>query len=152
MRETQTMALKLLGEAPETLEEIAASIKANNGGEIYIPACPLMHGTGLFTAMAAMMNGGTIVTLGAASLDTDELWRTVERRGVTNMAIVGDAFAKPMLAALEAEPGKYDLSSLTTMISSGVMWSMEVKQAMLEHLPQTILMDKIGRASCRERV
>jgi len=82
--------------------------------------------------------------LGAASLDTDELWRTVERRGVTNMAIVGDAFAKPMLAALEAEPGKYDLSSLTTMISSGVMWSMEVKQAMLEHLPQTILMDSFG--------
>lgn len=144
LRETQTMALKLLGEAPETLEEIAASIKANNGGDIYIPACPLMHGTGLFTAMAAMMNGGTIVTLGAASLDTDELWRTVERRGVTNMAIVGDAFAKPMLAALEAEPGKYDLSSLTTIISSGVMWSMEVKQAMLEHLPQTILMDSFG--------
>jgi fatty-acyl-CoA synthase len=144
LRETQTMALKLLGEAPETLEEIGQFIQSNNGGDIYIPACPLMHGTGLFTAMAVMMNGGTIVTLQAPSLDSDELWQTVERRGVTNMAIVGDAFAKPMLAALEEAQGKYDVSSVATVISSGVMWSMEVKQALLEHIPQAMLMDSFG--------
>ena len=103
-----------------------------------------MHGTGLFTAMAAMMNGGTIVTLEAASLDSHELWRTVERRGVQNIAIVGDAFAKPMLAALEENAGAYDLSSLVSMISSGVMWSMEVKQAMLEYMPQVMLADSFG--------
>jgi acyl-CoA synthetase (AMP-forming)/AMP-acid ligase II len=94
--------------------------------------------------MAALTNGGTVVTLEAASLDSNELWRTVERRGVTNMAIVGDAFAKPMLAALEENPGQYDVSSVTSIISSGVMWSMEVKQAMLEHLPTTMLMDSFG--------
>jgi fatty-acyl-CoA synthase len=68
----------------------------------------------------------------------------VERRGVTNMAIVGDAFAKPMLAALEEAQGKYDVSSVATVISSGVMWSMEVKQALLEHIPQAMLMDSFG--------
>ena len=91
-----------------------------------------------------MMNGGTIVTLEAASLDSHELWRTVERRGVQNIAIVGDAFAKPMLAALEENAGAYDLSSLVSMISSGVMWSMEVKQAMLEYMPQVMLADSFG--------
>ncbi len=103
-----------------------------------------MHGTGLFTAMAAMMNGGTIVTLKAASLDSHELWETVERRRVSSMAIVGDAFAKPMLAALEENPGKYDVSSVVSIISSGVMWSMEVKQAMLDHIPQALLTDSFG--------
>ena len=45
------------------------------------------------------------------------------------MAIVGDAFAKPMLRALDAEPGRWDLSSLVAIISSGVMWSEASKQA-----------------------
>ncbi len=144
LRETQTMALRALGEAPETLEELCNKIAEESPGEVYIPACPLMHGTGLFTAMACMMNGGTIVTLESASLNADELWRTVEKRQVNNIAIVGDAFAKPMLAALEENPGHYDLSSLVSMISSGVMWSMEVKQAMLEHMPQAILADSFG--------
>lgn len=144
LRETQTMAMRALGEAPDTLDELAEKLKQQGPGDVYIPACPLMHGTGLFTAMAALTNGGTVVTLEAASLDSNELWRTVERRGVTNMAIVGDAFAKPMLAALEENPGQYDVSSVTSIISSGVMWSMEVKQAMLEHLPTTMLMDSFG--------
>ena len=69
LRETQTMALRALGDVPETLDELKAHLQTNGPGEVYIPACPLMHGTGLFTAMAAMMNGGTIVTLEAASLD-----------------------------------------------------------------------------------
>ena len=58
LRETQTMALRALGDVPETLDELKAHLQANGPGEVYIPACPLMHGTGLFTAMAAMMNGG----------------------------------------------------------------------------------------------
>lgn len=144
LRETQTMALRALGEVPETLDALAEKIAEESGGDVYIPACPLMHGTGLFTAMAAMMNGGTIVTLKAASLDSHELWETVERRRVSSLAIVGDAFAKPMLAALEENPGKYDVSSVVSIISSGVMWSMEVKQAMLDHIPQALLTDSFG--------
>ena len=62
------MALRALGDVPETLDELEAHLQTRLS-EVYIPACPLMHGTGLFTAMAAMMNGGTIVTLEAASLD-----------------------------------------------------------------------------------
>ena len=56
---------------------------------------------------------------GRAGLDAEELWSTIEARGANACAIVGDAFAKPMLRALEAEPGKWDLSSLQVMISSG---------------------------------
>ena len=36
------------------------------------------------------------------------------------------------------------MSSVATVISSGVMWSMEVKQALLEHIPQAMLMDSFG--------
>ncbi|MGC6534981.1 MAG: acyl-CoA synthetase, partial [Parvibaculales bacterium] len=145
LRETQTLALRALGAVPETMDEVIASLKEAGPGQVYIPACPLMHGTGLFTAMGVMVSGGTIVTLDAASLDPQELWATVERRKVEYMAIVGDAFAKPMLAELKNNPGRYDVSSMASIISSGVMWSMEVKQEMLDYLPdECMLADSFG--------
>ena len=144
LREAQTLTLRALGDVPETYDELVEFLKANGSGETFIPACPLMHGTGLFTAMNAFFMGGTVVTLEAPSLDPAELWATVERRKVNNMAIVGDAFAKPMLQELERNPGKYNLESLGGIISSGVMWSMEIKQGLIKHIPQVILADSFG--------
>jgi 3-oxocholest-4-en-26-oate---CoA ligase len=70
----------------------------------------------------------------------------VQRERVTQIAIVGDAFAKPMLRALEeadtrGEP--YDLSSLLLVVSSGVIWSAPVKQALIERHP-VIAYDSLG--------
>lgn len=90
------------------------------------------------------MAGACIVTLDSAAFDADELWRVVETHRVQAIAIVGDAFAKPMLKALEAAPGRYDTSSLISIVSSGVMWSREVKEAMVRHIPQVALMDSFG--------
>src|SRR5213079_2066495 len=60
------------------------------------------------------------------------------------IVIVGDAFAKPMLAVLEASPGKYDLASVMMISSSGVMWSHDTKQGLLRHIPQAVLFDSLG--------
>jgi fatty-acyl-CoA synthase len=60
------------------------------------------------------------------------------------LVIVGDAFAKPMLQALNERPGRYDLSSVVNIVSSGVMWSKEVKQGLLQHMPQVIMVDSFG--------
>jgi 3-oxocholest-4-en-26-oate---CoA ligase len=46
-----------------------------------------------------------------------------------------------MLRALEAQPGKWDISSLLVMVSSGVMWSEETKQGLLKHHPGMLLVD-----------
>ena len=99
------------------------------GADRACPACPLMHGTGCFTQLIILSGGGCSVTLEARNLDIDELLATIEREGVNTIAIVGDAFAKPMLRALDAAPGKYDISSLFMISSSGVMFSEESKQA-----------------------
>jgi 3-oxocholest-4-en-26-oate---CoA ligase len=106
-----------------------------------IPACPLMHGTGAFVAFIAMNLAGCIVTLTQRNYDPIELLETIEREKVNMIAIVGDAFAKPMLAALNENPGRFDLSSLFVMISSGVMWSEETKKGLLSHHPAMILQD-----------
>jgi len=136
---------RIYGAAPETWDQHRDFVNEVGQHGRQLPACPLMHGTGLFTALGAILNGGAIVTLETKSkFLPDELWVTVSRHGVTAMAIVGDAFAKPMLKVLEDAPGAYDLSSVASITSSGVMWSMEVKQSLLKHMPQVALMDSFG--------
>lgn len=112
-----------------------------------LPACPLMHGTGMWLgAMVPLLQGGTVVTISKLGLDPHLLWSEVERNKVSTLVIVGDAFARPMLEALndaQAADRGYDISSLKQITSSGVMWSREVKQGMLEHHDMTLL-DAMG--------
>ncbi|MEW4467321.1 acyl-CoA synthetase [Parasphingorhabdus sp. JC815] len=130
---------------PETMADHISSALETGRLARQIPACPLMHGTGFFTALGTMVNGGCVVTLqNNKSLDVEEIWTTVQNRGVTKMAIVGDAFAKPLLLELDENPEKYDVSSMQAIVSSGVMWSMEVKKGLIRHMPQVALMDSFG--------
>jgi acyl-CoA synthetase (AMP-forming)/AMP-acid ligase II len=113
-------------------------------GPSHVPCAPLMHGTGAFTSMAVLASGGSIVTLTGRHFDPVELLDTITRVGVRSLAIVGDAFAKPILAALDAEPDRWDISSLRVIISSGVMWSSATKDGLLRHNPKLILVDTLG--------
>lgn len=144
LREAQLAALRRLGEVPETLPALIEAIKEQGPGGCIIPACPLMHGTGLITALGNQMSGGCVVTLSHHSFSPEEMLIAIEKNKVNSAAIVGDAFAKPLLKVLDENPGKYDLSSMITIISSGVMWSTEVKQALLKHLPHAIMADSFG--------
>ena len=58
--------------------------------------------------------------------------------------IIPSARPKPILDALEADPNRYDLSSLIMITSSGVMWSQENKAGLLTHIPHVILFDSFG--------
>lgn len=144
LRETQLAAARRLGPVPETMEQLKAAIRMMGPGPRTLPACPLMHGTGLFMTISTIASGGCIITLPSASLDTEELWSAAERHKAATIVIVGDAFARPMLDALDAAPGKYDLSNMVSMVSSGVMWTQENKHGLLQHIPQVQLMDSFG--------
>jgi len=127
-----------------TAEDVRAELEANGPGMKLLPACPLMHGTGAFTAMECLSEGGRVVLLAGRQFDPVELLDTIERERVNCTVIVGDAFARPILAALDAEPGRWDLSSLIGVISSGVMWSEETKQGLLRHHAGMLLIDAFG--------
>jgi len=118
-----------------------------DGAPIALPACPLMHGTGMWLGgFITLVLGGTVVLTPRPGLDPDHIWGLVERHRVTDLVIVGDAFARPLLAALEtaAERGNpYDLTSMRQIISSGVMWSAENKQDLLKH-HNMALVDAMG--------
>lgn len=109
-----------------------------------VPACPLMHGTGLFNSFTTLSLGGSIATLTETRLSIPELLNTIEQKQVKSIFIVGDAFAKPILDAIDAEPARWDLSSLRVILSSGVMWGNATKQGLLGHYPKLILVDTYG--------
>ncbi len=138
-------------ELPTSVAEIAPMVAGlHDRGEstVSITGAPLMHGTGLWIgALMHHLAGGHVITLTSRSLDADELLAASQRHHVTHNTIVGDSFSKPIVRALDAaiERGEpYDTSALRMMTSSGVMWTTEVKEALIERIPLLILHDAMG--------
>lgn len=134
---------------PTSMEEIPAFLDAMDERPrlVSVPCPPLMHGTGMWVgAMPALMAAGTVVLLESRTFDPFELWQVAERERVTRIVVVGDAFARPMLRALEEmeEQGRsLDLASVDTIASSGAMWSSEVKEGLTARL-DAVMIDALG--------
>ena len=87
-----------------------------------------------------------MVLLSGRRFDAGELWRLVETERVTDVAIVGDSFARPMAEALEARDAAgdpVDLSSVRIISSSGITWSQATKAAFRAR-GQMVLLDMLG--------
>ena len=116
-----------------------------NSAVVAMSGPPLMHGTGCWLGlMFPHMLGGTSVLLENRGFKPEEVWSTVERDRISQIIIVGDAFAKPLLRALETEPDRWDTSSLKLMISSGAMFTTDVKRALIDHVPELAIADILG--------
>lgn len=149
----QTMKATYRGlkqEVPRSIDELLASVRAIHDAKRVtrqLAAAPLMHGTSGISALTTHMTGGAVLTLEGHSFSAHALFECVERHRATHLTIVGDAFSRPMLEALDeakqrGEP--WDLSSIFLILSSGVMWSAPVKQALLDYNPRMRLMDSVG--------
>ena len=111
-----------------------------------IAAAPLMHGMAWFSSMGNLITAGSVISLANRSFDAHELWSLVERERATTCTIVGDAFARPMVEALEEREkagAPYDISSLFAVISGGVMWTPRFKKPLLES-GVAMLIDGLG--------
>ena len=99
-------------------------------------AAPLMHGTAGIGSIFTLFNGGGTITLTKRTFDPHELWETVQRTECSMISIVGDVFCRPMVEALDeaADRGEpYNLTSVRSVTSSGVMWSQAIKDRLLAH-------------------
>ena len=130
----------LLGEpVPRSLAELrAATQRLTEQGDamVCLPAPPLMHATGMYTTLGALLTSGRVAFLTGRSYDAHELARTVAAQHVDTVSLVGDVFALPLADALDqaAQAGRpYDMSSLRRMLSVGVTWSADVKRRLLAH-------------------
>jgi acyl-CoA synthetase (AMP-forming)/AMP-acid ligase II len=124
---------------PDSLDALRAAterLSARGDAIVCLPAPPLMHATGMYTSLGALVASGRVVYLTQRSYDAGELARTVAAQHVDTVSIVGDVFALPLADALDraAEDGNpYDVSSLRRILSVGVTWSADVKRRLLAH-------------------
>ena len=105
---------------------------------------PLMHGAAQWGFFRFAFEGNFIVFL--RKFDPHEVWRTIEREGINNISITGDAMARPMIEALEemGGPEALDLSSLFVLASTAAIFSPTVKDQYLELFPNLLIIDAIG--------
>ena len=129
---------------PADIAAFIDQLAAHNLASRQLIAAPLMHSTGLIGALGILMKGGSVITLPERNFSPEAVWSAVEKHRASGITLVGDAFANPLLDTLENNPGRYELSSLQAIVSSGVVWSSTNKRGLLKHLPSLTLLDGLG--------
>jgi len=103
---------------------------------------PLMHGAAWVGAIPIIAAGGTLYLLpDSLRFDPHSLWSLAERERIHIIEMVGDAFAVPMLEALEDR--EYDLRHVMVLGSGAVKLSPYMKEKLHEKLPNAMIADSL---------
>ena len=103
---------------------------------------PLMHGASQWGLMGQSFTGNKVVL--TARFDPARSWDLIEQEQINAIMITGDAMGRPLIEALQAEPDRWDTSSLFSLSSSAALFSPEVKDRFFEQFPDLIMTDSIG--------
>jgi fatty-acyl-CoA synthase len=126
----------------DSLDELVEAVAARTGAR-GLSAAPFMHGTGQWVSFQALHTGGTVVIQGVVDrFDAGDVLDTVERERVSLLTIAGEAFAAPLIDAMDARPR--DLSCLVVVSSSGAALSPKSKEAIMARLPGVRIRDIMG--------
>ena len=132
----------MTGQFVSSVEEVVARVTAGPGTKVMVLP-PLIHGAAQWTVMMAVTTGQTIVFPTVVDhLDADDVVRTIEREGVAVVSVVGDAIARPLVAAIEK--GIADVSSLFVVANGGALLTPYVKQRLIDALPNAMIVDGVG--------
>ena len=72
-----------LGPSPDLADYLSRASANDEAPPVNLPLPPIMHGTGLLSAIGAMTHGGTCVTLTGRSFEAHEALAAVDRHRVT---------------------------------------------------------------------
>jgi acyl-CoA synthetase (AMP-forming)/AMP-acid ligase II len=133
-----------LEQHPESMAEHVANVASLPAGAGFLSLSPLMHGAGLMMALLKVAQGCPLVTLGGEKFDANATLDTIARHSVGGMVLVGDAFALPLIGALDQRAGENLIASLLVVVSSGASLSDTSKNALLRHNPNLFMLDTLG--------
>ncbi|PJE11058.1 acyl-CoA synthetase [Mycobacterium sp.] len=132
----------MTGQFVSSVDEVVARVTAGPGTKVMVLP-PLIHGAAQWTVMMAVTTGQTIVFPTVVDhLDAEDVVRTIEREGVAVVSVVGDAIARPLVAAIEK--GIADVSSLFVVANGGALLTPYVKQRLIDVLPNAMIVDGVG--------
>jgi acyl-CoA synthetase (AMP-forming)/AMP-acid ligase II len=132
----------MTGEPSSSIDEIVERAASGPGTKLMILP-PLIHGAAQWSVMTAITTGQSVVFPTVVDhLDADDVVRTIEREKVMVVTVVGDAMARPLVAAIEK--GIADVSSLAVVANGGALLTPYVKQRLIETLPNAVVVDGVG--------
>lgn len=117
--------------------------RVGDGGPVYLTLAPLMHAAAQWTSFMWFFIGGKVV-LTDGPLVAERVWTVVEAEKPSMMTVIGDAVAKPLLDAWEAEPDRWDASSLFAISNGGAPLSAGGKARILAAFPHCLITDGFG--------
>lgn len=124
-------------------EEIADAARASPPLR-FMPLSPLMHGAALWATLASLFAGQTGILRDEVTFDPVKIWDLASREGANMLSVVGDAMAVPLLDALKANPGRWDLSRIVHFGSGGGLFSEHVQQELKGFLPNAVISDSMS--------
>lgn len=132
----------MVGSPDATVESIAAAAVANPGNP-WFAMPPLMHAASQWTALSGLLSGSPVLLHDdSGRFDARAVLEAAERDRAHMMSMVGDAHGRPIIEELRR--GTYDLSALKLIGTGGAITTEPVKQALLELLPEVLVMDGYG--------
>ncbi len=106
---------------------------------------PLMHVSGHWSAWGAMLSGGRAILHPNRTMEAETVLEVVDQEQVTMLTIVGDSMGRPIVDAIDADPGRHDATSVLMLGSGGSILSVDVKDRLFVGFPSAmVLTEAIG--------
>ncbi len=131
-----------MSKPPDQVIEVSRNSKTR-----YLAIPPFMHGAAHWGAFGVFLGGGCVLCRRGTSFDPEGTLRFIEEEQPNMALIVGDAFAAPLVDAMEkavSEGRPYRVDSLRVLVSSGAPLSASYKMRLQELIPNLIIVDTLG--------
>jgi acyl-CoA synthetase (AMP-forming)/AMP-acid ligase II len=109
----------------------------------YLCIAPMMHAAGQWVTFSWLWAGCRVVLV-PGSLDPAHVWSLVEQEKANLLTVVGDAVGKPLLDAWDANPGRWDISSLFAISNGGAPMSPTLRLRISSTFPGLPFTDGYG--------
>jgi 3-oxocholest-4-en-26-oate---CoA ligase len=124
--------------------DIGPWVRKGMGIDRRLPLAPLMHGLAQWTAMTALLTGGTVVLDTNRSFDAAAALALIAEERVELVQLVGDVLALRLADELRANGERYDLRALAMISSSGAVLSPAVQDDLRELIPGVKVVNRFG--------
>jgi 3-oxocholest-4-en-26-oate---CoA ligase len=104
----------------------------------------LMHGSGQWLTLITIYSGNEAIIYTDWHFSPEHVLDLIERERPQTLGLVGDAMARPIADAAQADPERWDLSGLVTIGNGGAMLTASVKDQFRAVFPGIIITDSFG--------
>lgn len=136
-------ALDLQGH-PNSIEEHIENVLKLPPASPFVPLSPLMHGAGILMSILMLAQGTPVLTIPGRKYEPDLTLELMKKHKVGGTALVGDAFAQPLVECLDRRADEGLLNGVAMIISTGASLSDDAAAGFRRHNPNVILMDTLG--------